>query len=161
MTFPSSSAQADTQSRREGTDGQPARQVAALVWRPGPEGVDVLLITSRETRRWVVPKGWPIDGLSPDAAAAQEAFEEAGAIVEEGEALGSYRYDKVMKDGTLLACIVDVFAMPVARLLDEWPEKEQRTRRWYGAGAAAARVAEPDLAHLVSDFGSRIASAGR
>ena len=156
MTFPSSSAQADTQSRREGTDGQPARQVAALVWRPAPEGVDVLLITSRETRRWVVPKGWPIDGLSPEAAAAQEAFEEAGAIVgSDWEPLGPYGYNKVLRDGSMLACTVELFAMPAVRLLDEWPEREQRTRRWYGADAAAARVAEPNLAQLLSDFGRR------
>jgi 8-oxo-dGTP pyrophosphatase MutT (NUDIX family) len=155
------SAPADAATSREGADGQPARQVAALVWRPAPDGLDVLLITSRNTRRWVVPKGWPIDGLSPEAAAAQEAFEEAGAIVGEGESLGSYRYDKIMKDGTLFACVVAVFALPVVRLLDEWPEKEQRTRRWYGARAAAVRVAESDLAQLMSDFGSRNTPAGR
>lgn len=122
-----------TDLNQEGADRQPARQVAALVWRPALEVPDVLLVTSRATRRWVVPKGWPIDGLSPAAAAAQEAFEEAGAVVGQGhEQLGSYEYGKVLKDGSLLACVVDVFALPALRLLDEC----RRRRSGRDAGTA-------------------------
>lgn len=138
----------------ERADAQPARQVAALVWRPAPTGVDVLLVTSRETRRWVLPKGWPIDGRTDVEAAMQEAFEEAGVVTLPNERrIGSYQYDKVLNDGSLLACTVDVFAMPMVRLLDQWPEASQRKRRWYGANAAAALVAEPELAGLLSEFG--------
>ena len=137
-----------------------ARQVAALVWRPSASGLDVLLVTSRETRRWVLPKGWPIDGKSAADSALQEAWEEAGAIaVPADQPLGTYQYDKVLEDGTLLPCRVDVFSLPVARLADEWPEMMLRTRRWYGAEAAALLVAEPDLAVLLREFGQNVPAA--
>jgi 8-oxo-dGTP pyrophosphatase MutT (NUDIX family) len=134
-------------------DARPARQVAALVWRRSPE-IDVLLVTSRTTRRWVLPKGWPIEGRSPAEAAMQEAYEEAGVVAMPGhEPVGSYEYDKVLGEGSLLPCSVEVFAIPIGRLLDQWPEMSRRTRRWYGAEVAASLVAEPDLANLLRDFG--------
>lgn len=134
----------------------PARQVAALAWRPAASGADVLLVTSRQTRRWLLPKGWPMDGRSDAEAATQEAFEEAGVIGTPSDPpIGTYRYDKVLKDGSLLPCLVDVFAVPVDRLLDHWPEMSQRKRRWYGTESAAALVAEPELAELLSRFDGR------
>ena len=69
------------------------------------------------------------------------------------EAVGSYEYDKVLGEGSLLPCSVEVFAIPIGRLLDQWPEMSRRTRRWYGAEVAASLVAEPDLANLLRDFG--------
>ena len=132
----------------------PARQVAALVWREAEAGVDVLLVTSRETRRWVLPKGWLVKGNSPAESALQEAWEEAGAIATSAaEPFGDYHYDKVLDDGSLLRCAVDVFPAEASRLVDEWPEMTQRRRRWYGTEAAAALVAEPDLAALLRAFG--------
>ncbi len=127
-----------------------ARQVAALAWRPTPSGVDVLLVTSRTTRRWVLPKGWPVKGKSMAESAAQEAFEEAGVWGPAAEQpIGSYGYDKVLSDGTALPCTVDVFPIRVQGLLATWPEVTERRRRWYSAMAAAGQVAEPELSRLL------------
>lgn len=127
--------------------------MAALVWRPGPGEVDVLLVTSRETGRWLVPKGWMVDGKTAIASALQEAYEEAGALAEPSERLlGSYGYDKILKDGSVMPCAVGVFAVPLLRVLDRWPEMNQRKRRWYSAGTAASLVREPGLADLLRQF---------
>jgi 8-oxo-dGTP pyrophosphatase MutT (NUDIX family) len=89
------------------------RQVATLPYRVDETGViSVLLITSRRTRRWVIPKGNRIPGLSLHKAAAQEAFEEAGVTgVASAKSLGKYRYDKRQKNGSTLAAMVKVFAL--------------------------------------------------
>jgi len=131
---------------------EPAQQVAALAWRQVESGVDLLLVTSRISGRWLLPKGWPMAGLSAVESAMQEAFEEAGVWGRPGEQpLGSYRYDKILKDGSAVPCSVDVYAFRSMGLLDEWPEKTQRKRRWYSASAAAEQVTEPDLARFLRE----------
>lgn len=132
---------------------QYAQQVAALPWRRCARGnVEVLLITSRTSRRWLVPKGWPIAGKSAPEAALQEAFEEAGI---RGEAnvvpFGSYRYEKLMKDGAILPCQVTVYAMDVQQELDAWPELGQRERRWVSLEEAATLIHEPQLQCLLRE----------
>jgi 8-oxo-dGTP pyrophosphatase MutT (NUDIX family) len=113
-------------------------------------GVEILLITSRETRRWVVPRGNPIPGKSAAQSAAQEAYEEAGIRGElEPEPLGRYFYHKRRRNGDLLPAEVSLFRMRVAEEQDDWPERGQRDRRWFAAPEAAAAVAEPDLAQLI------------
>ena len=86
-------------------DREPRAQFAALPWRLGAEGaVEVLLITSRETRRWVIPKGWPIKGRSSAKSAAREAFEEAGVVGKIGKApIGVFAYDKALTNGWPIA----------------------------------------------------------
>lgn len=126
----------------------PARQIAALCWRLQDGEMQVLLISSRDTGRWVIPKGWPIDGLDPAAAAAREAWEEAGvegpvADVE----LGAFGYDKQLKTASV-ACSVTVFALQVQRLADRFPEHKQRLRRWVAPDEAAKLVIEPGLQAL-------------
>lgn len=112
-----------------------------------------MLVTSRETRRWVLPKGNLIPGLSPHAAAAHEAEEEAGV---RGLAcptpLGAYRYRKTKKSGASLMVDVDVFPISVTDELDEWEEQTIRERRWFPLGEAAAAVDEPDLGALLRHF---------
>lgn len=140
-----------------GGTAQPARQVAALVWRPGPTEADILLVTSRTSRRWLIPRGWPIEGKSDDLSALQEAFEEAGVYALRTDAMvGTYQYTKGLGDGSLLPCAVDVFAIRSPRLLDAWPEMWQRERRWYGVEAAAAQVTEPALSDLLRSFGAAL-----
>ncbi len=113
----------------------------------------LLLITSRETKRWVIPRGNPISGLSPAEAAAREAWEEAGIKGEVGPAaIGSYRYDKRRADGTLTPAEVQVFVMRVTSLEEEWPEKSQRERRWFSPGEAAESVDEPELKALIEGW---------
>jgi 8-oxo-dGTP pyrophosphatase MutT (NUDIX family) len=129
-----------------------ARQVAALPWR-NRDGLEILLITSRETRRWVIPKGWPIGGLDGRGSAAREAFEEAGI---EGRtspgAIGTFSYDKRRANGSLVATEVSVFALEVIVQHDEWPEQGQRQCQWFSADEAATKVGEPELAKLISAF---------
>lgn len=133
---------------------KPRRQSAALPWRRTDEGaVEVLLITSRETRRWVVPKGWPMTGLTLAAGAAQEALEEAGVRGHiQTEALGSYAYDKRLKTGRLQPVVVEVFALAVTKERKNWREKSQRAKQWLSPAAAAQLVDEPDLAALIAAF---------
>jgi 8-oxo-dGTP pyrophosphatase MutT (NUDIX family) len=139
-----------------GQADEPARQVAALVWRLTPVGPDVLLVTSRRTRRWLLPKGWRVDGLTDAQSAAQEAFEEAGAVTASDDGvLGTYQYNKVLDDGSHIACTVDVFGFELVRLADHWPEMKQRTRRWYAAQAAATMIDQPQLAELISGLEQR------
>lgn len=132
-------------------------QYAALPWRRDGDGrIEVMLITSRETRRWVIPKGWPMTNRTPAQAAAQEALEEAGVTGEVWTTpVGAYDYDKRLKSGQLQPVEVEVFPLAVQEELDAWPEKSQRQRRWFAAAEAAALVAEPRLAELIREFGGR------
>ena len=130
-------------------------QYGVIPFRPAGDGeIEILLITSRETRRWVVPRGNPIDGLSPPLSAAQEAFEEAGIFGDvEIDPIGRYRYDKRRPSGDIDQMEVELFPMRVVEILDEWPEKAQRERRWFSQQEAAGAVAEADLAALIEAFG--------
>ena len=131
----------------------PRRQYAALPWRREEGAVQVLLITSRETRRWVVPKGWRKKGEPPAITAAREALEETGAggRVEEGP-LGDYRYQKLMKDGTAQRVRVSVFALEVLFEHEDWPEREEREKLWTSPQHAARLVEEPELQALIAGF---------
>ena len=129
--------------------GVAATQVAALCWRMHKGEVEVLLITSRETGRWVIPKGWPVAGLTQAVAAAREAWEEAGVqgVVAETP-MGEYLYDKMLRPKSAQRCAVAVFGLKVKAVKDRFPEAKQRRRAWFSALAAAELVAEPDLAAL-------------
>jgi 8-oxo-dGTP pyrophosphatase MutT (NUDIX family) len=130
--------------------GVAAPQVAALCWRLHKSVVQVLLITSRETGRWVIPKGWPMAGLTPSEAALREAWEEAGVQGRiQDRALGEYLYDKVASPVLTTRCAVAVFPLQVQALKRTFPEAKQRRRRWFSASKAAQLVAEPDLAQLL------------
>ncbi len=116
--------------------------------------VSILLITSRETKRWVIPKGNIPSGLVPHAAAAQEAEEEAGvrgAVCP--TPLGSYRYRKRRRNGASLMIDVDVFPLAVNDELAEWKERGERQRKWFTLAEAAKAVEEPDLRDLIQSFG--------
>lgn len=129
-------------------------QVAALCHRQGDAGTEVLLITSRDTGRWIVPKGWPIDGLDGSAAALQEAWEEAG--VQKARAnpaeIGIYHYDKVLDAGMSVPVSTYVYAAEVVQMADNYPDAEERTRQWMSTSAAANKVAEPELAEILRSF---------
>ena len=106
-------------------------QVAALPFRRGAEGNEVLLITTRETKRWIVPKGWPMKGRKDHEAAAIEAAEEAGVTGKiRKRPIGAYTYDKKLADH-VEPCRVMVYRLDVEALVPAWPESEQRTRRWF------------------------------
>jgi 8-oxo-dGTP pyrophosphatase MutT (NUDIX family) len=140
-------------SNRE-PDREPRAQSAALPWRRNLEGeVEVLLITSRETRRWVIPKGWPIKGKGSAKSAAQEAFEEAGVVGKTCKGpIGSYGYDKRLKNGRLQHVRVAVFSLKVEVEHETYPELGQREKRWLPVAEAARQVDEPELMLLLATF---------
>lgn len=143
----------------------PAGQVAALCWRMHKGQPQVLLVTSRDTRRWVLPKGWPMPGRGPEAAAAIEAWEEAGV---EGKvsptAIGQYCYDKVLRNLDTLSCAVEVFPLRVQSLKANFPERKERRRKWFSASDAARLVAEAELRALLDHLAEEpalLAAVGR
>ncbi len=137
-------------------DARPSRtQCAALPYRlAGPGGsTEILLITSRETQRWVIPKGWPMKRRSPRRAAEREALEEAGVrgeIARQGA--GAYHYVKRGPAGQAWLCRVDVFALKVLKEKPVWREHRQRARQWFSLEAAAEAVEEPELKALILGF---------
>ena len=139
------------------TSDEPRNQFGALCWRAGKSGAEVLLISSRETGRWVIPKGWPMKGRSGPEAAAIEAWEEAGVKGQITLAkLGQFTYEKILrrdtKKQTVQLCIVEVFPLEVTTLAPEFPEQRQRRRKWFAPEAAARKVAEAELRALLSAF---------
>lgn len=142
-----------TRSLREKLENMPdnrtvARQVAALCI-DGATG-KVLLITSRGTGRWIIPKGWPIEGRSMAGSAMQEAWEEAGVkgVIEE-EAIGDYCYEKVPGRGSVVPIVVQVYRMRVKELAKEYPERNQRQRKWFSLRKAADLISEPELKDML------------
>jgi len=112
-----------------------------------------MLITSRETKRWVIPKGNLIRGLKPHEAAAEEAFEEAGLSgIGCPAALGTFRYDKRLSSGGLRPTDVQVFPLAVTRQAESWPELGERECRWFALPDAAAVVDEPELKAMIAGF---------
>lgn len=126
------------------------QQIAAMPLRWKKDRVEVLMVTSRESGRWIVPKGWTMKGIKPWAAAAIEALEEAGVKGHIArEAIGHYHYDKRLGDDTHVPCRVQVFPMIVEKMKSSWKEEDQRKRRWFKAKDAAKLVDEPELASLL------------
>ncbi len=131
---------------------KPRRQCAAIPIRHDPDGqLRVLLVTSRETHRWVVPKGWTAEKLTLPQAAAREAFEEAGVVGRiNGKApLGSYCYEMRLASGRIVQCKVAVFLLHIEQQLESWPEKDQRELKWATPAEASELVEEPELAALL------------
>ena len=130
------------------------RQVAALCHRDGQDGPEILLITSRDTGRWILPKGWPIDGIEFPESALREAWEEAG--VQDGKinpvAIGQYSYRKRLDEGFETPCCVDVFSVVAEDLASDFPERNERTRRWMRPQDAAELVREPELKAILRAF---------
>jgi 8-oxo-dGTP pyrophosphatase MutT (NUDIX family) len=137
-------------------------QYAALPWRLLGNTLQILLITSRRTRRWIIPKGWPMDGCKPTVCAAREAEEEAGVTGEISKTpIGQYRYMKLLRDGVELPCRVEVFALKVTQESAEWDEMDARERRWCSVSEAAGAVLEPQLKMVIRRFAARISAEKR
>ena len=128
------------------------KQVAALCWRARPT-LEVLLITSLNSKRWIIPKGWPEPDLTAAESAAHEAFEEAGIAGKvSAKPIGTYHYLKEKKDGSGLPCQVEVFALAVTKQLQEWPEKGARTLAWVPLDQAIKQVSELGLRPVLKEF---------
>ncbi len=132
-------------------------QFAALCYRFKKGQLQVLLVTSRRTKRWILPKGWPLDGASPAQGAAREAYEEAGVKGRVYDAnLGAFTYTKRLAGGRKMPCAVLIYPLHVTKVLTEYPEKSERTRKWMSPKKAAKFVTEPELAHLLRHFDPRL-----
>ncbi|ENN88829.1 Putative NTP pyrophosphohydrolase protein, MuT/nudix family [Rhizobium freirei PRF 81] len=131
--------------------GQTVEQYAAICYRRRDDGqeVEVLLITSRESGRWVIPKGWPMEKKLPHQVAEREAWEEAGV---KGKArkrsFGYYTYLKSLDTGETVPSVVQVHLLEVAATSAEFPEHGQRRLRWLSPNDAASLVREPELKSL-------------
>ena len=123
-------------------------QSGVIPFRRSGHGFEVLLITSLNKGRWIIPKGVVETPLSPAESAAKEAWEEAGIegqIVSEG--LGSYEYAKWGG-----VCVVQVFALEVTTVADHWPEKAQRQRRWFSHVDAVVAINNDSLRNIMTSF---------
>ena len=128
-------------------------QFGALCWRQQNEDVQVLLVTTKRSQRWILPKGWPVHDATPAEAALTEAWEEAGVVGKVKTAcLGIFSYSKDLPDDSNLPCVVAVFPVKVKELEKDWPEKEHRRRKWCSLKTAANLVKEPELAAILKKF---------
>ena len=125
-------------------------QIAALCMRETKTGDEVLLVTS-SNGRWILPKGWPIDGMSGSQTALQEAWEEAGVKKARAakEPVGTYEGRKTVDNGIERDCRVYVYAIMVDKLADKFPEKDQRKRKWVPFDRAAELIGDPDMANFL------------
>lgn len=131
-------------------------QFGALVYSIVKGKTQVLLITTRGSKRWVIPKGWPMTGLTPAAGALQEAWEEAGVRGKTFDhCLGLYSYRKSVAKDLILPCLVMVYPVKAKKLINDFPEKGQRRRKWMSPDNAAKRVSEPELARIIATFDPR------
>ncbi|MCV6825238.1 NUDIX hydrolase [Halocynthiibacter sp. SDUM655004] len=132
-------------------------QFGAICYRVVNARVQVLLVTTRRSGRWIVPKGWPMDGQTAGEAAAIEAWEEAGAKGKVKEfCVGVYSYTKDPDTKAALPCIVALYPIKVKKLAKEYPERKSRKRKWVSPKKAAKLVKEPELAAILKRFNPKI-----
>ncbi len=129
-------------------------QVALLCYRGKVSDREYLLITSRDTGRWVLPKGWVKNGKTPEVSALEEGWEEAGIVAAKDapELIGHYSYDKRLGKGETLALDVAVYQVRFKRLERKFPESGERKRKWMSASKAAKLVSEPSLTKLLKSL---------
>jgi 8-oxo-dGTP pyrophosphatase MutT (NUDIX family) len=138
-----------------------AEQIAAMPVHWDAKGrLRVLMVTSRETKRWVMPKGWLMDGKKPWHAAEIEALEEAGATgYISPQPIGTYHYRKKLDRKNKVLCRVTVYPMMVDKLKRRWKERKERTRHWFSPAKAAKLVNEKELSALLKELSKKPSQA--
>lgn len=156
-----SSAKHKRQAVRKAKKGERVRQVAAIPYRLDDKGeVAVMLVTTRTTRRFTVPKGWPMKRKSGRKAALTEAWEEAGVKgTAAREPIGRYSYWKRLPAGFVLVNVT-AYAVEVDEVAETWPEVKTRERAWLPVADAALLIDEPELSTLVREFVPPVTGAG-
>ncbi len=131
----------------------PVLQVAALCHREGDAGTEVLLVSSSRGR-WILPKGWPIDGLTLREAAQQEAWEEGGVKKTSVDCAGiqSFLGEKRFNNGSVVPCEIKVFPLKVKKISDNYPEAKRRDRIWASPARAAELVEDPGMKQVIESF---------
>jgi 8-oxo-dGTP pyrophosphatase MutT (NUDIX family) len=130
--------------------GGRAIQFGVLPFRRTEDGLQIMLVTSRSSGRWILPKGWRAHGLAPHLSAAKEAFEEAGLRGATSErSIGVFRH---LKTGFRREVRVEIFPMEVTEQLDDWPERFQRRRQWFNVHQAALAVSNPSVRRVIGSF---------
>lgn len=110
-----------------------------------------MLVTTRQSGRWILPRGWPVKGKTPAQTATQEAFEEAGVIGGvDPRPIGEYHYMKTLPDGSSKDCLVTLFSLHVRGTLVQWPEQTERKRRWHALAQASQVASDGQLAQLLA-----------
>ena len=132
-------------------------QVAALCYRQVNQNAaeyEVLLVTSRGTGRWIIPKGWVIEGKNGPQSALQEAWEEAGVETATvlPQPLGYYHYNKILKSGLPCQVRTTVYAINPTRMRSNFPESDQRKLQWTSPQVASKLVDEPELKEILRNF---------
>ena len=138
-------------TKRGGSRGRVPLQVGALPYRRHEDGsIEVMLVTTRSSGRWIVPKGWPMEGKTPVQAAEQEAYEEAGVRGHTSSVeIGRFPHEKSQFLSNIRTEVA-VFPLSVQEELSAWPEREQRTRCWFSVDEAKRAVQSDELAGIIA-----------
>ena len=133
------------------------QQIGALCFWSTDKNIKILLITSRRSRRWIIPKGWKVDKMSNRKSVALEAWEEAGVQGRVSDRpVGTYYYRKRSNKDEFLTCAVKVFALDVKARKKKFPERGERKLKWVNPTSAIDLVSEPELKKVIKNFASRL-----
>lgn len=136
------------------------RQCAALPFMEADGETLVMLITSRDSGRWILPKGWCEKRLSGSELAAKEAYEEAGIVGQISPTpISCYQYTKRLPIASK-ECSVKIYPLRVTELLADWPEARQRRREWFTLAQAALYVDDAELVTILLTLAAPDALAG-
>lgn len=140
-------------SMHGGAKGSARTQFAALCWRKKRGKVQILLVTSRRRKRWIVPKGWPMEGKTPAECALIEAWEEAGVQgVASDACIGVYSYARLREGEAIIPCLAMLYPVQVKNLKKKFPEVRDRRRKWVSRKKAAKMVGQRELQKLIIGF---------
>lgn len=140
-------------SMHGGAKGSARTQFAALCWRKRRGKVEILLVTSRRRKRWIVPKGWPMDEKTPAECASIEAWEEAGVVGKASDlCLGVYSYERLRDGEDIIPCLALLYPIAVKTLKSKFPEARDRRRKWVSRKKAAKMVNNRELGKLITGF---------